>query len=169
MDAAENKLANGWSSLALQIAPPTVTAQQKRAVILPGKGVRFFPDKRYVAAKELLGRALLACAPLPAFLEGAVEVRVHMVFAWRKSERAAVKRAGELVPHCTRPDLDNLSKLAIDSLVDAGILADDGQIASLTLAKSWGPPSRQGVYYALRRMEPPAGASHEGSATERNP
>jgi Holliday junction resolvase RusA-like endonuclease len=48
-------------------------------------------------------------------------------------------------PHTIRPDGDNLAKLVLDAVVRAGLLADDGLVASLTVSKLWVEPGSEGV------------------------
>jgi Holliday junction resolvase RusA-like endonuclease len=42
-------------------------------------------------------------------------------------------------PHAQVPDLDNLAKLILDAMQDAGVLENDSLVSSLELSKSWGP------------------------------
>lgn len=137
----------------LNIVPPTVTAQTKRAVVIPGKGVRFFPSPALKKAEELLARYLAAFRQ-PAPMLGPVECRLTLVWPYRLSEKASVKKSGQVVPHYSRPDLDNLSKIYVDALVKAGFLKDDGQIASLILKKGWGPEESVGVFYEILPITP---------------
>ena len=40
-------------------------------------------------------------------------------------------------PHTSRPDADNLAKLALDSIMRAGLIGDDAAVSSLTVSKTW--------------------------------
>lgn len=42
-------------------------------------------------------------------------------------------------PHTQVPDLDNLAKLILDAMQDAGVLENDSFVSSIELSKSWGP------------------------------
>ena len=40
-------------------------------------------------------------------------------------------------PHTFRPDADNLAKLALDAIMDAGLLKDDAAVSTLVVTKAW--------------------------------
>lgn len=40
-------------------------------------------------------------------------------------------------PHTFRPDADNLAKLALDAVMDAGLLKDDAAVSTLVVTKTW--------------------------------
>ena len=88
-------------------------------------------------AKKNLLNLLCSHSPSRPF-EGATKVEVDLVFPWRKSEPKYKKALGR-VPMTTKPDLDNLSKMILDSLAEANFFAGgDQQVNKLTLEKSWG-------------------------------
>ena len=88
-------------------------------------------------AKKTLLTLLLCHAPKRSF-EGPTEVEVKLVFPWRKSEPKKNKALG-IMPMVTKPDLDNLSKMIVDSMADANWFAGgDQQVHLLTLSKWWG-------------------------------
>ena len=41
------------------------------------------------------------------------------------------------LPHTFRPDADNLAKLALDAVMDAGLLKDDAAVSTLVVTKTW--------------------------------
>lgn len=55
--------------------------------------------------------------------------------------------------HTNVPDLDNLAKLALDALQDTGLLANDSQVAELTLAKAWSSQDQAGVTIELETWD----------------
>jgi Holliday junction resolvase RusA-like endonuclease len=59
------------------------------------------------------------------------------VFPWRAQESQRNRLAG-LIPVAVSPDVDNLAKLTLDVMTDAGFWGDDGQVAILHLSKWWG-------------------------------
>ena len=76
-------------------------------------------------------------SPLKPF-RGATKVEVVLVFPWRKSEAKKRRRLG-IIPMTTKPDLDNLSKMILDSMAEANwFLGGDQQGYDLTLRKWWG-------------------------------
>ena len=69
-------------------------------------------------------------------IEGVCYVRVNFYYSHTKeSKRVSDREKLQFVEKATRPDLDNLVKGLLDSMVDAGVLKDDGQITRLTLSK----------------------------------
>lgn len=133
----------------LPIVPQAATAQNKRAMSLPGKGgIRFFHTKAHQQAMDALAKALAPHRPPSAFV-GPLELWLTLVFPYRKTEKAAIRHAGKLIPHTTRPDIDNLAKGYIDALMHARILAEDGLVAAMHLSKWWGPEDFVGITYRL--------------------
>jgi len=120
--------------------PPKAT-HQGSAMILRRKDVTPFVGKASnsagAKAKKTLLTLLLCHAPKRSF-EGPTEVEVKLVFPWRKSEPKKNKALG-IMPMVTKPDLDNLSKMIVDSMADANWFAGgDQQVHLLTLSKWWG-------------------------------
>ena len=120
--------------------PPKAT-QQGSAMILRRKDGTPFVGKASnsagAKAKRTLLTLLLCHAPKRSF-EGPTEVEVKLVFPWRKSEPKKNKALG-IMPMVTKPDLDNLSKMIVDSMADANWFSGgDQQVHLLTLSKWWG-------------------------------
>lgn len=65
---------------------------------------------------------------MPAIVD---PVRVDLIFSLKSKQ----DRWGK--PHAIRPDIDNLSKLALDILKKAGVLADDCLVTCGETRKSW--------------------------------
>jgi len=65
-------------------------------------------------------------------------VRVEGEFVMRRPKR--MKKGDMDVPHCNKPDLDNLIKSTQDAIVDAGILRDDCIIYAATFTKRYANP-----------------------------
>ena len=64
------------------------------------------------------------------------------------------------LPHTFRPDADNLAKLALDAVMDAGLLADDASVSTLVVTKTWA--GKGGLTMTLHlddRTPPPVPAS----------
>jgi Holliday junction resolvase RusA-like endonuclease len=69
-------------------------------------------------------------------IDKAVQVYIEFNYAHTIESAKVAKREGiERVPKATRPDLDNLAKLILDSIVQAGILKDDSLIVELAMSK----------------------------------
>ena len=75
-------------------------------------------------------------------LEGPLAVELLFVFVPAKDKRKRA-HAGELA-HVIRPDVDNLSKLALDAM-NGVFWVDDTQIVSLTARKTYGKRDRTEV------------------------
>jgi len=120
----------------LDIIPPKTTAQQKRAVSLPGKGIRFFKTKAQEQAENSYMALVYPHRPAKP-LQGPVRVYVRFSLPWRKSEPKRNRVDGWKWSD-TRPDVDNMAKALLDVMGECGFWGDDSQIASLTLEKQWG-------------------------------
>lgn len=119
--------------------PPRRTAQQKGVFVRNGRAM-FYTKKEVRREEETLAGLLLSRLP-PGWepFTGPVAVEIHLCYPFRKSERRGVVKAGAEIPNGCRPDLDNLCKGLIDSMVTARLIADDGGIARLAASKAWGP------------------------------
>jgi len=113
--------------------PPAVTAQQKGVTVRGGRP-RFFTKAKVASAKALFRQAFGPFSPAVP-MTGPVRVEVEYVFPFRATERRADREAG-IVPHDTRPDMDNLSKALFDVLTDLRWWLDDGQICQ-PAARKW--------------------------------
>jgi len=132
----------------LDCVPPTATAQQKGAFVCGGR-VRFFTKKKVRQSENFLAALLSMHVPDVPFSEP-VAVTVRWTFPWRKSERKSVTRAGEPIPHVSRPDLDNLEKNLLDVLTRLRFWTDDSLIATKLTSKWWGP--NPGIDVTIRPM-----------------
>ncbi|NBW16304.1 MAG: RusA family crossover junction endodeoxyribonuclease [Caulobacteraceae bacterium] len=68
-------------------------------------------------------------------LSGAIEVDMDFFFALPKDKKLREKRSG--TPHTLKPDKDNLEKAVLDSLVRAGVIADDKNVFYGRTRKMW--------------------------------
>jgi len=106
--------------------PPTATAQTRRhtshGTYLPPATAR---------AKALLRAVFESYAP-PMPLEGPLTVTLSWTYPWPG------KRRDGYAAKATRPDLDNLAKLALDAATDSGYWRDDAQVTELHTAKFYG-------------------------------
>ena len=117
--------------------PPRATAQQRRHC---SNGATFLPQRAKVAAATL--RAVMEPHRPRKPLEGPL----HVLLCWTWPGK-------DIAYKTTRPDLDNLAKLALDAATKAGYWRDDAQIAMLTLAKYNGPIP--GLAMSVTQMESP--------------
>jgi Holliday junction resolvase RusA-like endonuclease len=84
-----------------------------------------------VCAMQQVGQLMLEC-PLAVLIKVTCEIPA----SWSKVKRALAAN-GDIRP-TARPDVDNIAKLACDSL-NKIIWRDDAQIVTLTVAKVFGP------------------------------
>lgn len=119
----------------LNVAPPRSTHQSTaRAIIRNGKPavITNWKGKRI---KKAFVSLVAPHAPTKPY-DGALEVKLHFGFPWRKSEPKYRKAKGSLPCH-VKPDLDNLAKFFLDSMESAGFFLSDSQVARLALSKDW--------------------------------
>jgi Holliday junction resolvase RusA-like endonuclease len=55
--------------------------------------------------------------------------------AWCDRERWALRKVNGGIAYATKPDVDNVAKIVLDALVEAGVLADDRFVVQLHIGK----------------------------------
>lgn len=91
--------------------------------------------KRWIAAVEAASRVALA---EHGKQDGPLSVLMSFHFPTKDASRHGL-------PHTHRPDADNLAKLALDSLMRAGLIADDAAVSCLVARKTWAASPLAGV------------------------
>lgn len=99
--------------------PPTATAQARRH---NRSGATYMPPGTKRAAAQL--RAIFERYAPTHPIEGAVVAKLTWTFSGKRPQ-----------PKITRPDLDNLGKLALDAATKAGYWHDDAQVFMITTSK----------------------------------
>lgn len=107
-----------------EFTPPTATAQTRRH---DRSGRTYLPAAARNAAATL--RAVFERYTPPTPFKG--PVKVTLSWTWPGADTPK--------PKSTRPDLDNLAKLALDAATKAGYWTDDAQVVHLDTAKFTGP------------------------------
>lgn len=79
---------------------------------------------------QILNTAKLAVEARGIVEAGSVAVVLRFDIATNKTARHGL-------PHTFRPDADNLAKLALDAVMDAGLLKDDAAVSTLVVTKTW--------------------------------
>lgn len=135
-------------------AAPAVAARGRR-VLSTQRAVRFYHKPEYKKAEktlvELLSYASSDLTEIP--VSEPLVICLSLVWPYRKSDlRTERGRAGLLIPHDKRPDLDNLSKLYLDALVKAGVLSDDSIAWRVILEKFYGPREAVGIQYQIKHI-----------------
>jgi Holliday junction resolvase RusA-like endonuclease len=110
-----------------ECVPPTATAQQRRH----GKGGKTWQGHA-VAKSAATWRAIMAIHRPQTPLQGPLEVSIHVSHPHTAKSRQ--KRCPAFYK-ATRPDVDNMVKLALDAMTKEGYWLDDGQVASLHVVK----------------------------------
>ena len=75
----------------------------------------------------------------------AIFTEIEVVFALPYPKSTAKKRLIDGAPHYKKPDIDNLLKAVLDTLVKCGVTKDDNQICAVTMKKVYTTDS-QGFY-----------------------
>ena len=111
----------------LELAPPTVTAQEHKVRVVRGKPMFYDTTKLKNArtAFESMLRQYIPSSPM----EGPVALTVE----WRFS----TKTHKEGTYRVTRPDTDNLQKLLKDCMTRVGFWNDDAQVCQEEVTKRW--------------------------------
>ena len=111
--------------------PPTATAQARRH---NRSGATYMPPwvKRAMAQLRAIFERYAPTHPI----EGPVVVTLAWTYPQTSKSRSAGKGPK---PKITKPDLDNLAKLALDAATKAGYWHDDAQIVMFTTSKWTGP------------------------------
>ncbi len=97
-----------------------------------GGKVRTFTDAKTVQYEHRAAWAISAATRSRELAPAGVPVRVDILAIFPRPKRLMRKKdpAG-LIPHAVRPDLDNVAKALLDSISQAGLWADDGQVTCL--------------------------------------
>lgn len=116
----------------VEFIPPTATAQQRRHT---RSGISYLPAN-VRRAQSLLYAEFLPHRPSSP-MEGPLAVVVEWCFPHPQASSVGMKL--RKIPKTTRPDLDNLAKLALDVMTRCGYWRDDSQLAVLTMRKYYSP------------------------------
>lgn len=123
------------------------------------------PARRFrLAVKEAATLAGLAAMPDGRGgirqLGGAVELAMVVRFPTKRPERVGHWRTA-----VRDRDVDNLAKLVMDAVVDAGVMPDDGSVARLVVESVWCQPASEGVSVVIRALGARAGAARGAGGT----
>lgn len=81
-----------------------------------------------------------------------VEGPVEASFVFHISRPASVKSSDRPLP-VKPPDVDKLARAVCDSLTDAGVWADDGQVVKLTAEKVYVDAEESGVSISVKTVD----------------
>lgn len=119
--------------------PPRSTAQQH----LITRSGRVVPGKKVTAAKQVLEGRLAAHVPAEPFTG---PLSVSTVWCWSRTA-GKTQQAWKT----TRPDLDNLAKLLLDTMTQLRFWKDDALVVQLIMTKIWNP--EPGIKISIQQME----------------
>lgn len=125
----------------MDIIPPTVTHQEKRAAYRNGKLI-FYEDKKLATARRLFEYKLMEHRPKQP-LYGAVRLITKWYYPG-KADSAAYKT--------TKPDTDNMIKLLKDCMTKIGFWKDDAQVAS-EITEKYIVPDKPGIYIYVEKID----------------
>lgn len=142
---------------------PTPADTPFRPIVLNVRGhPRPQPRPRFVR-----GRVISTLDPNARLWRGLVEREARGILT--KTARQAILKVGLVfrIPSkdksrhnrfcASRPDADNLAKLALDAFMDAGLIADDSAVAELHVVKLWSAPGDAGMSATISQaVTPPA-------------
>lgn len=134
----------------IDMIPPKTTSQQKRACITGGGKIRFFKGKKLEQAEDDLFKLLSGYSRVVK-IAGAVKVTLIPVFPYRKSEKKSVIDKTPFIPMTSKPDLDNFSKIVLDTMTRLAFFEDDAKVVCEVLEKYWGP--KPGLYIKIEQYE----------------
>lgn len=121
---------------------PPRTAQSRLRVFRTKSGRSFIGktrDRRSQSILDAIKAKFSVHRPSSGSRIVQAEVEIDFFFAHPKSVSAQI--CDRVVPRTTRPDLDNLAKSVVDSIVRSGFLTDDNLITTLVLRKFNSPES----------------------------
>lgn len=92
--------------------------------------------------------ALVAASKIAQPISGPIEVSFQFWFKRPKSHFRSGRFSDELKPdspilHTQTPDIDNLSKAVLDSLVKKQLISDDSNVIGIRACKRWVRPAAQ--------------------------
>jgi Holliday junction resolvase RusA-like endonuclease len=138
-------------SVSFSVMGEPMAKERGRVAVIGGHAMVYTPAKTRKAEETFAARAMRFAPPEPTL--DALEVELTFVLSppqsWPKWKAEAV--AEGLIPHTTRPDLDNYVKLVLDAL-NGVFFVDDKQITGIVGRKKYGliPQTR----VVLRRLPP---------------
>lgn len=110
------------------------TAQQKGAFVGKDGRIHFFTKAKIAKAEKALIQALSPYAHYSASW-GEVPIECSLEFYFPFPSGTPKKKLHKIAPHISRPDADNLAKLPLDCLTQAGFWKDDSLLCNFISRK----------------------------------
>ena len=142
---------NGWPKCdhELRIFVPGRPLPKQSARFGKGRSWQPKAKQQYKKTVELFVREAWLKAGKPKY-ESPFSVRLDFVFAWPKSTKKALRDT--YAWRTSRPDLDNLTKMCLDSL--SLLIPEDSTVVELWLTKRNGPADKEGVTITIMNSRP---------------
>ncbi|CAM3605392.1 RusA family crossover junction endodeoxyribonuclease [Erysipelothrix urinaevulpis] len=110
----------------MPMQPPTTTHQQKQVRVVSGKPIFYEPDKVKAARSKLMGHLYNHVPDEP--MKGPIQLVVKWIYPMTKKSVDGQYKT-------TKPDLDNVQKLLLDSMTDLKFWKDDAEVSSMLVEK----------------------------------
>lgn len=120
---------------------PTATAQQKQVRIVRGKPIYYDPENVKKA------RALFEAHLAPHAPKEPLQAPVHVMMKWLYP---TTQKKGDGVYKTTRPDVDNMQKIVLDSMTKLGFWKDDSHVSSMVVEKFHS--DTVGIYFEVMEL-----------------
>lgn len=137
----------------IECDPPKSTAQGSSTILRNRRTGKNFIGKKSsskaTAVKGTLMNMLMDKRPKKPFLLP-VSMEVVWTYPWRKDEPLKNRVLGQL-PCDTRPDIDNILKLLLDTMTKLRFWKDDAQVAQMKFTKLWG--ENPGIKIFIREVD----------------
>jgi Holliday junction resolvase RusA-like endonuclease len=147
--------------------PMEPMGKQRPRIAQRGRYARTYTPAKTAQWESDAAKVLSAFWRLPP-----IEQPVIVYFtAYRKRPKSMCTKSKSAIQICAvKPDLDNVCKIVLDSLVKAGVLKDDNIVCELICRKLWADPGEPGrIELAIDRagvlQRPWVGERPNGSAT----
>lgn len=122
---------------------PSGTAQQRKMAVVKGR-IMTYPSKTLEEARRIYARELKKLEKDDPY-SGAIKLSI--VFGYGTKEKKKIRQQWKT----TKPDLDNIAKVFIDSLMHHGFIEEDSNIVQLSLTKHWDDHSY--ILFVLEEVE----------------
>ena len=110
--------------------------KQRPRIVMRGRFAKAYTPPKTAQWESDASRVLCAYWNGPP-IDQPVEVKIA---AYRKRPKAMCTKAKSSKSLCvTKPDIDNVCKIVLDSLVKAGVLGDDNLVTDMSAQKRWAP------------------------------
>lgn len=123
---------------------PSGTPQQRKNTYYRGKSWSY-PSATLEKARNVYNKLLRNVEKPPKPLTGAI--KLTLFFLYGTKDKKKIKKFWK----DTKSDIDNISKIFIDSLVRNGFIEDDARVVLISAGKVWNENSR--IFFCIEELE----------------